>query len=188
MPRIGLTRDKVIRTAAMLANERGLSAVTITTLAEYLGIKKPSLYNHVKSQEDIYYGIMVYGWTEGAQVIVDEIDDDEPKEALKAYARKFYDYAVNNKGIFDAMLWYNKYDSEELIQATEKIYEFFFRQTDKLGIDRTVANHILRTYRSFLEGFVLLVNHKSFSNPIPIDESFEISLDVLISGMEQYER
>lgn len=27
------------------------------------------------------------------------------------------------------MLWYNKYDSEELIQATEKIYEFFFRQT-----------------------------------------------------------
>lgn len=61
MPRIGLTRDKVIRTAAKLANERGLSAVTITTLAEYLGIKKPSLYNHVKSQEDIYYGIMVYG-------------------------------------------------------------------------------------------------------------------------------
>lgn len=186
MPRIGLTRDKVIRTAAKLANERGLSAVTITTLAEYLGIKKPSLYNHVKSQEDIYYGVMVYGWTEGAQAIVDEIKEDAPYEALKAYARKFYDYAINNKGIFEAMLWYNKYDNDELMQATEKIYRFFFQQTDKIGIARETANHLLRTYRSFLEGFILLVNHNSFGNPISIEESFEISLDVLVKGMEQY--
>ena len=85
------------------------------------------------------------------------------------------------------MLWYNKYKSEELIKATEKIYIFFFAQTDKLHIDREVANHLLRTYRAFLEGFLLLVIHDSFGNPISIEESFALSLDVLISGMKQYE-
>lgn len=117
---------------------------------------------------------------------MDEIKEDAPYEALKAYARKFYDYAINNKGIFEAMLWYNKYDNDELMQATEKIYKFFFQQTDKIGIARETANHLLRTYRSFLEGFILLVNHNSFGNPISIEESFEISLDVLVKGMEQY--
>ena len=39
MPRIGLSREKVIEQAATLANEKGLEYVTITTLADYLGIK-----------------------------------------------------------------------------------------------------------------------------------------------------
>ena len=44
MPRAGLTRQKVIEKAAQLANEKGLAYVTITTLADYLGVGKPSLY------------------------------------------------------------------------------------------------------------------------------------------------
>lgn len=173
---------------AALVNERGLGAVTITTLSEYLGIKKPSLYNHVKSQEDIYKGIMIHGWTNGAGAITERIHASDPKEALRAYARAFYQYAVENPGIFEAMLWYNKYESEELLQATERIYHFFFVQTDKLKIDRSVADHLLRTYRAFLEGFSLLVIHHSFGNPISIEESFEISLNVLLKGIEPYER
>ena len=85
------------------------------------------------------------------------------------------------------MLWYNKYKSEELVQATRKVYTFFFAQTDKLHIDQVVANHLLRTYRAFLEGFLLLVVHDSFGNPISVNDSFELSLDVLISGIKQYE-
>lgn len=152
MPRIGLSREKVIEQAAALANEKGLEYVTITTLADYLGIKKPSLYNHIKSQEDIYHGIMIYGWQNGAEKIAEIIVEEDAHEALRKYAHAFYQYAMDNPGIFEAMLWYNKYKSEELIKATEKVYTFFFAQTDKLHIDREVANHLLRTYRAFLEG------------------------------------
>lgn len=187
MPRIGLTREKVIEQAAMLANEKGLAYVTITTLAAHLGIKKPSLYNHITSQEDIYQGIMIYGWKNGAEAITEHIAEEDAHEALKEYTRRFYKYAIDNPGIFEAMLWYNKYKSEELIQATTKLYTFFFAQTDKLHIDRIIANHLLRTYRAFLEGFLLLVIHDSFGNPISVNESFELSLDVLLKGMEQYE-
>ena len=187
MSRKGLSREKVIEQAAKLANEKGLKNVTIATLAEYLGIKKPSLYNHIKSQEDIYRGIMIYGWTQGTETLVQQINEDDAREALRKYAKAFYGYAIENPGVFEAMLWYNKYESEELIYATEKIYIFFFMQTDRLGIERTVANHLLRTYRAFLEGFSLLVIHNSFGKPISIDESFDISLNVLLNGIEEYE-
>lgn len=68
-----------------------------------------------------------------------------------------------------------------------KLYDFFFAQTDKLKISREAANHLLRTYRAFLEGFSLLVIHNSFGNPIPIEESFNLSIDVMIKGMKQFE-
>ena len=68
-----------------------------------------------------------------------------------------------------------------------KTLRLFFAQTDKLKIDRKVANHLLRTYRAFLEGFSLLVIHNSFGNPISIEESFNLSLDVMIKGMELFE-
>ena len=112
MPRIGLSREKVIEQAATLANEKGLEYVTITTLADYLGIKKPSLYNHIKSQEDIYHGIMIYGWQNGAEKIAENIVEEDAHEALRKYAYAFYQYAMDNPGIFEAMLWYNKYKSE----------------------------------------------------------------------------
>lgn len=51
---------------------------------------------------------------------------------------------------------------------------------------REIANHLLRTYRSFLEGFIMLQIHNSFGNPISLEESFEISLNVMISGMDGY--
>ena len=188
MPRIGLTHEKVIENAANLANKKGLSYVTISSLAEFLGVKKPSLYNHIKSQEDIYEGIMIYGWKNGVQPIAENLHENNPQKALKKYARAFYKYALDNPGIFEAMLWYNKYKSPELIEASEKIYDFFFTQTDKMNIARESANHLLRTFRAFLEGFLLLVIHNSFGNPISIEESFELSLDVLIGGMKKIKR
>ena len=42
-------------------------------------------------------------------------------EALKNMCYAFYNYAINNKGIFTAMLWYNKYESIEKENATRKI-------------------------------------------------------------------
>ena len=67
----------------------------------------------------------------------------------------------------------------------QKAYDtFFFSQTDKLGIERNMANHLLRTNRSLIEGFILLVIHNSFGNPVSIEESFQISIDMFTKGLE----
>lgn len=43
-------------------------------------------------------------------------------EAIKCMAYAFYDYATENKGIFEAMLWYNKYMIEEVNQVTHNTF------------------------------------------------------------------
>ena len=186
MPRTGLSKEEIVEKAAELANEKGLSYLSVTTLSEYLGIKKPSLYNHMKTIEDMHRSLMIYGWQTVSEDVVRGIDSSDEKANLFEYGKKFYKFAMENPGVFEAMLWYNKYSDDTLLSATEGLYSFFFKQTDGLGIDREIANHLLRTYRAFLEGFIMLQIHNSFGNPISLKESFEISQNVMISGMDGY--
>lgn len=184
MARTGLSKDEILQKAIELVNAKGISYLTVTTLSENLGIKKPSLYYHVQTVEEVIQWIMIYGWRKVSTEIVAQAKDINPEISMKNYARLFYKFAKENPGIFESMLWYNKYVSDELKNATDGLYDFFFGQTKKIGIDKKRANHLLRTFRAFLEGFILLESHNSFGNPVSIKESFEISLQVLIEGMK----
>ena len=47
MPRRGLDRAQVVDAAVAIADADGLEAVTLSRVAAALGVKPPSLYNHV---------------------------------------------------------------------------------------------------------------------------------------------
>ena len=108
-------------------------------------------------------------------------------EALKDMCYAFYDYATKNKGIFTAMLWYNKYENEEKENVTKKLFHMLFKVMKPLNISDDNINHIIRTLRSFLEGFSLLVNNHAFGNPISIQESFDLSLEIIMNGIKSLE-
>ena len=46
-------REEIIFATLELASEYGLKAVSLTQIAERVGIKKPSLYNHFRSKDEI---------------------------------------------------------------------------------------------------------------------------------------
>ena len=54
--------------------------------------------------------------------------------------------------------------------------------------DKDVLVHyssiIDKGYRSLIEGFILLVIHNSFGNPVSIEESFQISIDMFTNGLD----
>jgi hypothetical protein len=39
---------------------------------------------------------------------------------------------MENPGVFEAMLWYNKYSDDALLPATEGLYSFFFKQKSNI--------------------------------------------------------
>ena len=62
-----LTRDRVLGGAVALADARGITALTIRSLAEELGVKPMAVYHHVASKEEILDGIvdLVFSQIEG---------------------------------------------------------------------------------------------------------------------------
>ena len=53
MARAGLDKEIIVSRAAWLANEIGLENITLKMIAKEFGIQTPSLYNHIKSLDDI---------------------------------------------------------------------------------------------------------------------------------------
>ena len=62
------------------------------------------------------------------------------------------------------------------------------RLNSLLYISEVNINHIIRTLRSFLEGFSLLVNNNSFGNPVSFKESFDLSIEIIMNGIKSLER
>jgi AcrR family transcriptional regulator len=65
--RVPLSRERVLRTAVAVADERGLESVTMRRLAEVLGAEAMSLYHHVANKDDLLTGVV--------DIIADEINE-----------------------------------------------------------------------------------------------------------------
>ena len=78
-----LTRDRVLRAALELADERGIEALSMRELGRHLGVDAMSLYNHVDDKDDLLNGIV--------DLVVGEIDlppdSDVWVAAMRARAR-----------------------------------------------------------------------------------------------------
>jgi AcrR family transcriptional regulator len=57
-PRVPLSRERVLRTAVTLADERGLRSLTMRGLGQAVGVEAMSLYNHVASKDDLLDGMV----------------------------------------------------------------------------------------------------------------------------------
>lgn len=185
MSKNSINDEKIIETSALIANKVGLANLSLKMIADELNIKSPSLYNHITSLDEIKQRLMIYGWKQMEEQMIDSVIGVTGYEALSNMCNVFYDYAINNKGVFTAMLWYNKYENKE--NVTTKLFNIVFKIMRPLNITDENINHIIRTLRSFLEGFALLVNNNAFGNPISIKESFDLSLKIIMSGIKSLE-
>lgn len=187
MPKTKIDKESVIKEAAYMANKMGIENLSLKTLALQLGVKSPSLYNHVDGLDDLKQQLMLYGWKELEDKIIQAVIGFTGYDAIRAMCYAFHEYAVENQGVFSAMLWYNQFENEQTEEATSKMFSIFYKITKPLNISQDNCVHLVRMFRSFLEGFALLENHNAFGNTQLIKDSFELSVDILIEGTKNLE-
>jgi AcrR family transcriptional regulator len=78
--RTPLNRERVLRAAVALADERGAPELTMRKLAKELGVEAMSLYNHVASKDDLLNGMI--------DLVFGEIDVPSPGGDWKAELRR----------------------------------------------------------------------------------------------------
>lgn len=74
-----LSKKRVLRCALRLADKDGIEVLSMRKLAQALGVKAMSLYNHVENKDDIIDGIV--------DRVVGEIEVPDPKADWKASMR-----------------------------------------------------------------------------------------------------
>ena len=57
-PRQPLSRDRILDAAVLLADRRGVEALSMRALGRELGVRAMSLYKHVANKDDVLDGIV----------------------------------------------------------------------------------------------------------------------------------
>jgi len=92
--RTPLSRERVLRAAIALADERGADELTMRKLAQDLGVEAMSLYNHVASKDDLLDGMV--------DIVFSEIEPPVAGGDWKAELRK---RAVSTRDALNRHRW-----------------------------------------------------------------------------------
>ena len=108
-------KEEIIQATLSLASEKGLSNISMSQIAEYIGIKKPSLYNHFKSKDEIIEATYQYLRNEAkSSLSIGEID----------YAR-----LIEEKSLKEIlMLTINNYNNMTTQENMLKFYKIIYSE------------------------------------------------------------
>lgn len=152
------TKQRILDTALRLFSERGYDAVGVGEIAEAVGIKAPSLYNHFGSKREIFDGIVEYvarryeDGTDRIDIHVQDVKKDIrifeeiTEDALSEKVRQIFLYSLHDETVcrFRRMMTIEQFRSPSLA----RLY------TDRY-ITRMVDYHAA-IFRSLIDAGVLV--------------------------------
>ena len=183
MPRRGLDTEQVVQAAIALADELP-GEVTLARVAEALGVRTPSLYNHVAGRDALLDLIALHGLRGLAQAIATEAAGRAGPDAVRAVGHAYRAYAHAHPGCYAATLGAPAAGSEELSAAAERLFELLAAILRGWHLEGDDLIDAIRVMRSALHGFVALEGPAgAFALPRGTDESFERLLDTIVAGL-----
>jgi len=183
VPRAGLNTAAVVGAAAELADAEGLEALTLARLAAAVGVRTPSLYNHVGSLDDVRRRVALLAVRELGDALRDAAVGRARDDALVALARAYRAYARAHPGRYAATQRAPAAGDDDLAAAASRAVDVFLAVLGGYGIDGEDAIHATRAVRSALHGFVALEAAGGFGLPVDLDESFDRMVAALARGL-----
>jgi len=184
VPRAGLHPAAVVAAGADLADEIGFGGLTMGALAERVGVRTPSLYKHIASQDDLHRQIAVLAFTEAGHAVGVAVQGRSGKDALSAAAHALRDFVLAHPGRYAATVGLTPTgpDDPVAVAAAQGLAPFdaVLRSYD---IDPADRIHALRAMRSVFHGFATLEADGGFQWSTDVDESFDWLIDLVDRGL-----
>ncbi|MFK7747054.1 MAG: TetR/AcrR family transcriptional regulator [Kordia sp.] len=133
-------KEEIVRTAEMLFKKKGYSAVTMRDIAQAMGIKAASLYNHIQSKQQILSDIIIQigeQFTEGMAEIVEEKNTTSIQK-LEQIIKLHVQITMENPSKMATMNndWMHLEEKLDYYLQLRRNYEQSFRQILQEGIDK----------------------------------------------------
>jgi len=187
VPRAGLDVDAVTRAAADLIDEQGLPALTMTALAERVGVRPPSLYKHVPGGlVELIHRVATLAARDLAEVFRLALSEHRGAPALADVAVAFRRYTQAHPGRYAATAAAEpSADDDPLALALRDSLDALGGVFDSYGLPRGEHVHAIRMLRSVLHGFAVLDAAHGFRMDVDLEESVAWSLDLMDVGLRR---
>lgn len=166
----------VVDAARTLLERDGADALTLSAVARHLGVKPPSLYNHVSNLETLRRDVALSSVLEAAESIRAATMGRSGAAALKSMATAIRRYALDHPELY-ALSARARPDDPEFDAASWSAVEPLLVILEGYDIAGEEAIHAARALRAAIHGFVSLEIAGGFALDVAVDESFDWLVD-----------
>lgn len=179
MPRAGVTVARVVEEGERIADEVGLTNLTLAAVAERLGVRQPSLYKHIDGVDALRRSIALRAKDELAGVLGHAAVGRARGDAIASMAHAYREWARDHPGRYAAVQRApargdhdDEIASASVVRVASDVMAGYTLHDDD-------AIDAIRALRAALHGFVTLEAAGGFGLPVDIDRSF----DRLVAGL-----
>ena len=178
-----LTTDTVVNTAARMADSEGLDAVTLTRVADELGVQQPALYRHIDGYPDLIrrLGLM------GREILVERLAESaigrSGDDAVEAMGHAWRTMVRDHPGIYAATDRSPCAGDPELEAAVDRVVAVLSQALVAYDLTEDAKVHTARALRSAFHGFAILESGDGHPHPQDTDESFDHLIALMCTGI-----
>ncbi len=182
----GVTRELVVEEALRLADTLGWERLTWTALAGSLGVKPPSLYNHLRSFDELKAELAVKGITALRDALTAAAAGRSGPEALEALGRAYVDFARHHPALYQASLRAPEPGEEPFSSLAAETLTVVFGVLGPYRFSKENAVHAVRVFRASLHGLVAIDLAGGFRMPQALETTLEFLLAALTAGFHEF--
>ena len=168
-----------------MVDVEGADALTLAALAERLGVRTPSLYNHVAGLAGLRRELALYSTRQLGACLARATIGKTTDDALLSLAVAFRGYICAHPGLYGLTVKASRPQEPadaEMIAAEDDVVQIGLAVLASYGLHGQAAVHAVRGLRSVVHGFATLEIAGGFGLPLDTDESFRLLMRMLIEG------
>lgn len=181
----GLTKEIIVAEAVSCIESTGQPTVSLHELARRLGIKTPSLYNHIKNTKELQYDIFQYAI---AQFVANQRAATEGKqkdEAVRAFAQAYYAFATEHRGLYRLIMSIPSEEDEQAKEMALPLLDTVVAILTDYGLSEESVAHWQRVFRAILHGFISQedLGYFYYYDAVDLKKSRAIAVDCFLDGL-----
>ncbi|MNJ60432.1 hypothetical protein D3C77_561640 [compost metagenome] len=153
-------------------------------MAQKLGIRPPSLYNHIEGLNGLRKVMALDSLEQLENAMIAAITGNNGDVALTMMAKAYVEFARERPGLYEAMLYAPGAEDEELRHAGDGVNRLVTSVIQEAyDLDDEQAMHASRGFRSLLHGFASLEQQGSFGIPFEVNDSIQYNIKAFMAGL-----
>jgi AcrR family transcriptional regulator len=182
---VGVTRERVAEVAARLADEAGLDNLTLAQVAARLGVKLPSLYNHVDGLPGLRRELARLGVRQLLERLSRAAIGKSEDAAVIGLGQAYREFVLAHPGLYAATVRAPAPDDRELQQLSNETIGVILAVLAPYRLGEEAAIHAVRGLRSIAHGFATIEAAGGFGLALDRDESFLLLLRAYAAGLRE---
>lgn len=181
----GLTKDLILAETVACMESTGQPVVSLHEVARRLGVKTPSLYNHIKNTKELRYEIFQYAIGQFVANQRAATANKRKDEAVRAFAEAYHTFATENKGLYRLIMSIPSEEDDRAKEVAIPLLETVVEILTDYGLTEESVAHWQRVFRAILHGFISEedLGYFYYYKSIDLKKSRDIAVQCFLDGL-----